>query len=123
MNNEMNQRNIQRARRKMRVRRKVRGTAERPRLSVLKTNQHISAQLIDDEAGITLLCAGTMMKEFRDRSMGRKNKTSARQIGVRLAELAKEKNIGKVVFDRGSYKYHGVLAELAEGARETGLQF
>lgn len=123
MNNEMNQRNIQRARRKMRVRRKVRGTAERPRLSVLKTNQHISAQLIDDEAGITLLCAGTMMKEFRDRSMGRKNKTAARQIGVRLAELAKEKNIGTVVFDRGSYKYHGVLAELAEGARESGLQF
>lgn len=123
MNNEMNQRNIQRARRKMRVRRKVRGTAERPRLSVLKTNQHISAQLIDDEAGITLLCAGTMMKEFRDRSMGRKNKTAARQIGVRLAELAKEKNIGAVVFDRGSYKYHGVLAELAEGARESGLQF
>lgn len=123
MNNEINKRNVRRFRRKLRIRKAVRGTAQRPRLSVLKTNQHISAQIIDDEAGITLASAGTMTKEFRNQKLGRKNKESARQVGVKLAELAKAKNIQCVVFDRGYYKYHGVLAELASGARESGLQF
>lgn len=123
MNNELGKRNVQRNRRKLRVRKKVRGSAERPRLCVLKTNQHISAQIIDDDAGITLVSAGTMMKAFRDKNLGRKSKESARQIGIHLAELAKAKQIQSVVFDRGSYKYHGVLAALADGARETGLQF
>ncbi len=123
MNNEINKRNIQRFRRKLRVRKTVRGSAQRPRLSVLKTNQHISAQIIDDESGITLASAGTMTKEFRNQKLDRKNKESARQVGVKIAELAKAKNIQCVVFDRGHYKYHGVLAELANGARESGLQF
>lgn len=123
MNNELSKRNIQRSRRKLRVRKKVRGSAERPRLCVLKTNQHISAQIIDDDAGVTLVSAGTMMKVFRDKNLGRKSKESARQIGIHLAEMAKAKQIQSVVFDRGPYKYHGVLAALAEGARETGLQF
>ena len=123
MNNEINKRNVRRLRRKLRIRKAVRGTAQKPRLSVLKTNQHISAQIIDDEAGITLASAGTMTKEFRNRKLDRKNKQSAREVGVKLAELAKAKNIQCVVFDRGHYKYHGVLAELANGARESGLQF
>lgn len=123
MNNEINKRNVRRLRRKMRIRKAVRGTGQRPRLSVLKTNLHISAQIIDDEAGVTLVSAGTMTKEFRNRKLDRKSKESAREVGVKLAELAKTKNIECVVFDRGHYKYHGVLAELANGARESGLQF
>jgi large subunit ribosomal protein L18 len=92
-------------------------------MCVLKTNLHISAQIIDDEAGITIASAGTMTKDFRNQKLGRKSKESARQVGVKLAELAKAKNIQCVVFDRGHHKYHGVLAELANGARESGLQF
>jgi large subunit ribosomal protein L18 len=123
MNNEKNKRDIRRERRKMRIRKAVRGNAEKPRLCVFKTNLHISAQIIDDEAGITLASAGTMTKDFRNQKLGRKSKESARQVGVKLAELAKAKNIQRVVFDRGHYKYHGVLTELANGARESGLQF
>lgn len=123
MNNEIKKRDIQRLRRKLRIRKSVRGTAQRPRLCVLKTNQHISAQIIDDEAGVTLVSTGTMSKELRSQNLGKKNKESARRVGVKLAELAQAKNIQHVVFDRGRYKYHGVLAELANGARETGLQF
>jgi len=123
MNNELNKRNVQRRRRKLRVRKSVRGTAERPRLCVLKTNQHISAQIINDETGMTLVSMGTTTKEFRSQKLGRKSKEAARQVGVKLAALAKEKDIQSVVFDRGHYRYHGVLAELANGARESGLQF
>lgn len=123
MNNEINKRNVRRFRRKLRIRKSVRGTAQRPRMCVLKTNLHISAQIIDDEAGITLASAGTMTKDFRNQKLGRKSKESARQVGIKLAELAKAKNIQCVVFDRGHHKYHGVLAELANGARESGLQF
>jgi large subunit ribosomal protein L18 len=123
MNNEISKRNVRRFRRKARIRKAVRGTSQRPRLCVLKTNMHISAQIIDDEAGITLASAGTMTKDFRNQKLGRKSKESARQVGVKLAEFAKTKNIQCVVFDRGHYKYHGVLAELANGARESGLQF
>ncbi len=123
MNNELNKRNVRRNRRKLRVRNGVRGSTQRPRLCVLKTNLHISAQIIDDEAGATLVSAGTMTKEFRNMKLGRKSKESARQVGIKLAELAKAKNIQRVVFDRGHYKYHGVLAELANSARESGLQF
>ncbi|MBI3236956.1 MAG: 50S ribosomal protein L18 [Chlamydiales bacterium] len=123
MNNEISKRNVQRFRRKLRVRKAVRGTAQRPRLCVLKTNAHISAQIIDDEAGVTLVSAGTMTKEFRDQKMGRKSKQAAHKVGTKLAELAQAKNIQFVVFDRGHHKYHGVLAALADGAREVGLQF
>lgn len=123
MNNELNKRDVRRKRRKQRIRKAVRGTTQRPRLCVFKTNLHISAQIIDDEAGTTLVSAGTMTKDFRNKNLGRKSKESARQVGIKLAELAKAKNIQCVVFDRGHYKYHGVLAELANSARESGLQF
>jgi len=105
------------------VRKKLRGTAEKPRLSVFKSNSHLFAQLIDDENGFTLASAGTMMKDFRAKKMGRKSKDAARAIGIALAESAKEKNIAGVIFDRGFNKYHGLLAEVANAARETGLQF
>lgn len=123
MINEQTLRDQRRIRRSWRVRKHVRGSAIKPRLSVFKSNQHIFAQLIDDEAGVTLASAGTVMKEFRAKNLGRKSKEAARQIGALLAEAAKGRNIQHVVFDRGRYKYHGLLAEVANAARETGLQF
>jgi large subunit ribosomal protein L18 len=117
--------NIQRKRktRALRVRKKLRGTSLKPRLSVNKTNCHVQVQLIDDEAGITLAGLATNSKEFRDTEFNKKNKASARKLGERIAELAIEKNIKEVVFDRGSFKYTGILAELADAARTAGLKF
>jgi large subunit ribosomal protein L18 len=109
--------------RAMRVRQQMKGTATKPRLSVHKTNQHIHAQLIDDEAGITLGYVTTNSKENRSTEFSRKNKTSARKLGENIAAIAKEKSIKEVIFDRGRFKYHGILAELANAAREAGLQF
>jgi large subunit ribosomal protein L18 len=107
----------------MRVRKKIRGTDTRPRLSVSKTNKHIYAQLIDDVNGITIAGFGSLSKENQATSYNGKSKEAARHIGKRIAELAKQKSIDAVIFDRGRYKYHGVVAELAEGAREAGLRF
>jgi large subunit ribosomal protein L18 len=123
MINELNKRNVRRCRRVMRVRKQVRGTAEKPRLTVFKSNMHLFAQLIDDDKGFTIASAGTIMKEFREKKLGRKSKEAARQVGIKLAEAAKQKNIANAVFDRGFNKYHGLLAEIANAARETGLQF
>lgn len=104
----------------MRVRKKIRGSSERPRLSVSKTNQHIYAQLIDDVKGITLAGIGTLSKMNKNAV---KSKEAGRNIGKQIAELAKKKNIERVIFDRGRYKFHGIVAEVAAGAREAGLQF
>jgi large subunit ribosomal protein L18 len=123
MNNETKKRDVRRHRRTMRVRKAVRGCAVKPRLCVCKTNVHISAQLIDDETGLTLASAGTMHKDFRSTQFARKSKEAARQVGIKIAEIAKAKNIQCAVFDRGHHKYHGILAELANGARESGLKF
>lgn len=123
MISELVKRNERRRRREFRVRKNVKGTAEKPRLSVFKSNRHICAQLIDDDKGFTIASAGTITKEFRDRKLDTKSKEAARQVGIRVAELAKQKNIQHVVFDRGFNKYHGLLAEVADAARETGLQF
>ncbi len=123
MINELQKRKTKRHRRVLRVRRQVRGTAEKPRLSVFKSNRHLFAQLIDDDKGITIASAGTLMKQLRDQKLGMRSKDSARQVGTLIGEAAKQKNIAKVVFDRGHNKYHGLLAELANAARETGLQF
>lgn len=112
-----------RQKRALRVRKKVRGTALRPRLSVCKSNTHLSAQLIDDENGITLVGISTAGKELRNGEFGRICKKSARRIGTLVAEAAKGKGIEAAVFDRGWAKYHGIVAELADGAREAGLQF
>jgi large subunit ribosomal protein L18 len=123
MINELNKRSVKRRRRVLRVRRQVRGTAEKPRFSVFKSNKHIFAQLIDDDKGITIASAGTVMKQLRDKKLGKRSKDAARQVGAMIAEAAKQKNILNVVFDRGFNKYHGLLAEVANAARETGLQF
>ncbi len=104
----------------MRVRKSLHGNGERPRLSVSKTNRHIYAQLIDDDRAITLAGIGTLSKASH---MKKKSKESAREIGRQIAELAKKKNINSVVFDRGRYQFHGIVAELANAAREAGLQF
>ena len=122
MESSLINRNRKRLKRATRVRQYLRGTAEKPRLTVMKSNRHIAAQLIDDEKGITLAAANTQMKKFRTKKLT-SNKEAARLIGAELAELAKGKQITKVVFDRGFYKYHGVIAELANAVREAGLQF
>jgi large subunit ribosomal protein L18 len=123
MINDMIKRNVRRRRRKLRVRKQVRGSAEKPRLSVFKSNMHIFAQLIDDDKGFTIASAGTVMKEFQGNKLGKRSKESARAVGAKIAEVAKQKNIANAVFDRGFNKYHGLLAEVANAARETGLQF
>ena len=104
-----------------RIRRKVSGTAERPRLSVYRSLNHISAQLIDDVNGRTIASASTVEKDRRGSSGG--NVEAARQIGKLVAERAKEQGIEQVVFDRGGYIYHGRVKGLAEAAREAGLKF
>lgn len=112
-----------RVKRALRVRKHLRGTGVKPRLCVVKSNSHIQAQLIDDETGTTLGGTATFAKEFRNTEFNRKNKASARKLGEQIAEIAKSKNIKEVVFDRGPFKYHGILAELANAARAGGLQF
>ena len=109
-----------RLKRHIRVRGKVSGTAERPRLNVFRSNANISAQVIDDVNGVTLVSANTLEKGFEGATG---NAEAAKKVGVTLAERAKAKGIEEVVFDRGGYVYHGRVAALAEGAREGGLKF
>ena len=113
-------RNAQRLKRHTRVRGKISGTPERPRLAVYRSNAHISCQIIDDINGVTLASANTYEASFE--GIG-SNKAAAREIGKILAARAIEKGIEAVVFDRGGYLYHGRVSELAEGAREGGLKF
>lgn len=113
-------RNKARLKRHRRVRGKISGTAECPRLSVYRSSNNIYAQLIDDVAGVTLAAASSNEKDF-GKNGG--NKEGAREVGRLIAERAKKANIEKVVFDRGGYVYHGRVEELAEGAREGGLVF
>ena len=123
MDNSKVRRQRARKNRVMRVRKKIQGTDTRPRLSVSKTNKHIYAQIIDDVSGITIAGIGTLSKGNKTTAYNGKSKEAARHIGKQIAELAKGKNIDTVIFDRGRYKYHGVVAQLAEGAREAGLRF
>lgn len=104
-----------------RIRKKVVGTAERPRLSVYRSLKHISAQLIDDAKGQTLASASTVEKDLRGGAGG--NVSAAREVGKLIAQRAQEKGIQQVVFDRGGYIYHGRVKGLAEAAREAGLKF
>jgi large subunit ribosomal protein L18 len=103
-----------------RIRRKVSGTAERPRLAIHYSNQHIYAQVIDDASGTTLASASTLDKSFEKASS---NVESARKVGQLIADRAKTSNIAAVVFDRGGHLYHGKVKALADAAREGGLQF
>ncbi len=109
-----------RLKRHVRVRGKISGTPERPRLNVFRSNANIYAQIIDDVNGVTLVSANTLEKEFEGAAG---NCEAAKKIGTVLAERAKAKGIEQVVFDRGGYVYHGRIAALAEGAREGGLKF
>ena len=112
--------NAMRLKRHVRVRGKISGTPERPRLNVFRSNANIYAQIIDDVNGVTLVSANTLEKEFEGATG---NVDAAKKVGAILAERAKAKGIEEVVFDRGGYVYHGRVAALAEGAREAGLKF
>ena len=112
--------NKQRLKRHVRVRAKLSGTASRPRLCVYRSNANISAQIIDDERGVTLVSASTLEASFE--GIG-SNKEAAKKVGIAIAQRAIEKGISEVVFDRGGYIYHGRVSELAAGAREGGLKF
>lgn len=105
-----------------RIRRKIFGTAESPRLCINITLHHIYAQIIDDEQGVTLASASTLMAELNDLE-GKTNTEAAKQVGAKIAEKAKEKGITTVVFDRNGRRYQGRVAALADAAREGGLEF
>lgn len=112
--------NEARLKRHIRVRAKISGTSERPRLNVFRSAKHIYAQIINDVKGETIVSASTLDKDFE--GVG-SNKEAAHKVGLYIAKKAKEAGIIKVVFDRGGYLYHGRVKELAEGAREGGLEF
>jgi large subunit ribosomal protein L18 len=112
-----------RARRQRRVRARVDGTPERPRLNIYRSLTNIYAQVIDDQAGRTLVSASTIDSDVRGQLEGKSKIEAARLVGKIVAERAKNAGIKTVVFDRAGYKYHGRVAALAEGAREAGLEF
>jgi len=118
-----NDRNSMRQRRHLRLRRKVQGSAERPRLCVFRSLKHIYAQLIDDDKGVTIASASTVDSAFGDDKKSRCNVKFAKEIGKKISQIAKEKNIAAVVFDKGGFKYHGKVKALADAAREGGLKF
>ena len=113
-------RKLERERRHKRVRTKISGTAECPRLCVFRSNANVYAQVIDDTTGTTLVSASTLDKEVKTKHS---NKAAAAEVGALVAKRALEKNIKTVVYDRGGYLYHGIVKELAEAAREAGLEF
>ena len=113
-------RKAERQRRHVRVRRKISGTSECPRLCVFRSNSNLYVQIIDDTKGITLAQASTLDKDVK---VKHSNKEAAKEVGALIAKRALEKNIKAVVFDRGGYVYHGVIKELADAAREGGLEF
>jgi large subunit ribosomal protein L18 len=114
---------VGRERRKLRIRKKVNGTPERPRLSVFRSARHIYAQVIDDTTGKTIAHASTLSKDLKG-TLGEDNKTdAAKKVGALIAKICKSKKIDRVVFDRNGYLYHGRIGALAQAAREAGLEF
>lgn len=109
--------------RKKRVRKKLWGTVERPRLSIFRSARHIYAQIINDDQGVTLVAASSVSQETKGQVIDGAKKGIAKKVGEMLAERALAKGIRKICFDRGGYKYHGRVRSLAEGAREKGLDF
>lgn len=106
-----------------RIRSTIRGTAERPRLCIYKSNKHVYAQLVNDKLGVTLVGASTQSDALEEEVKDKTKSEAAEIVGKHLAEVANEKGINKAVFDRSGYRYHGVVKALAEGAREGGLDF
>jgi large subunit ribosomal protein L18 len=120
---KMNPRTLARQRRQSRVRKKVLGTAERPRLCVFRSARHMYAQVIDDVSGVTIVAASTMSPALKDKVKGLKKTEAAKLVGKTVAEEAKTKGITRVVFDRNGFLYHGRVAALSDSAREAGLEF
>lgn len=116
-------RNQLRQRRHLRIRRRAAGGAERPRLSVFRSLNHMYAQIVDDSRGLTLAAASTLDPEVREAVKDKKKTDAGAQVGKLIAKRAKEKGISQVVFDRGGYLYHGRIKALADAAREAGLKF
>lgn len=116
-------RRVARAKRKLRVRKKIFGTPERPRLSVFRSAKHIYAQLIDDTSGKTLAASSSLEKAFKDLGDPESKCAAANSVGKLIGERAKDKGINQVVFDRNGFIYHGRVKALSEGAREAGLEF
>jgi len=114
---------VARIRRHKRVRNRVKGTSERPRMSVFRSNANIYAQIIDDIKGVTLVSACTLDKEIKNDLKDSGNKDAAAKVGALMAKRALAKGIKQVVFDRGGYLFHGRIKSLADGAREGGLKF
>ena len=119
----MNRRMTSRLSRKRRIRRKISGSGERPRLSVFRSARHIYVQIVDDLQGRTLVAASTLSKEIREKLAGLKKSETAKEVGRLLAAKAKEKGISQVVFDRNGFLYHGRVKAIAESCREHGLVF
>ena len=117
------ERNIARMRRQKRVRRKVLGTDGRPRVCVFRSKKHVYAQVISDDRGMTLLSVSTLSKGLADEVKSSGGVKAAKEVGLALAEICKEKNIKRVVFDRNGFLYHGRVKAVADGAREGGLEF
>lgn len=113
-------RKVNRDRRHARIRKHMHGTADIPRLVVSKSNKNLIVQIINDDTGETIVSASTLEKDVKNKSS---NKEAGKEIGTLIGKKAKEKKIKKVVFDRGGYKYHGVIKEIADAARAAGLEF
>ncbi len=118
-----NPREVARAKRKKRLRKTIRGSTERPRLSIFCSNRHVYAQIINDEIGQTLASASTLSEHVYEEDKSLSNSVSASKVGKAIAELALARDISLVVFDRNGYLYHGKVKALADAAREAGLQF
>ena len=116
----MKSRAVARKRRHSRVRKRVHGTSNRPRMAVFRSNKYIYAQVIDDDAGTTMAAASSLEKDLRGKSL---TVETAGEVGKLLAERAKDAGVGAVVFDRGGFPFHGRIKALAEAAREAGLEF
>ncbi|MEE9435595.1 MAG: 50S ribosomal protein L18 [Candidatus Adiutricales bacterium] len=119
----VNPKALARERRKRRVRKKIRGTAARPRLSVFRSARHIYVQAVDDDSGLTLASASTLSPELKDKVKGLNKRDASKLVGEQIGSRIKEKGIERVVFDRNGFLYHGRVQALSEGARETGLKF
>lgn len=123
MAQKTNPREVARHKRKRRIRKKVHGTIERPRLSVFRSDKHIYAQIVEDAQGVTLVSASTQCPEYREMEPVQGKIEAAKRVGAILARKAQEKGISKIVFDRNGFIYHGRVRALADAAREAGLDF
>lgn len=118
-----NPRDVARLKRKKRIRRKVEGTVERPRLTVFRTDKHVYAQIINDKSGMTLVSASTLSEEYKEATKEKGKIAAAKKVGELIARKALDSGIAKVVFDRNGFIYHGRIKALADAAREKGLDF